>query len=156
METAAFAIRSAGAKDQQQMAYAIIGQLLFLLAPLCTNASRISQAPWLTSGGRGINAFAYMTVARMIDSGLPHQKVWELEAKLTLLFVWLDIACFLVQGRGSLLGDNTNEKLTKLGTNIYVAGIALQLAFIVIFCTGTVESRSFALQGIPWQDGTDG
>lgn len=35
-ETAAFGIRTAGAHDQQQLQFRIWGQLLLLLAPLCT------------------------------------------------------------------------------------------------------------------------
>lgn len=34
-ETAGFVIKTLGARDQQQMQYAIWGTLLFLLAPLC-------------------------------------------------------------------------------------------------------------------------
>jgi hypothetical protein len=37
-ETAAFAIRTVGAHDQQQLQFVIWGQLLFLLAPLCMSS----------------------------------------------------------------------------------------------------------------------
>ncbi|KAK5987978.1 putative lipid transporter atnI [Cladobotryum mycophilum] len=121
-ETAAFALRTLGAHDQQQLAYAILGQVLFLLAPL-----------W-------INAFVYMAVARMIYMGLPDKKIWGIRAiKLTLLFVWLDIACFLVQlSGGALLSNNDNPDLSRIGMKLYTAGIGVQLGFIIIFGSMTV------------------
>lgn len=83
----------------------------------------------------GINAFAYMTVARMVYFGLPEKKIWGVRAiKLTVLFVWLDIICFLVQlGGGALLSNNNDANLTKIGMKVYTAGIGLQLGFVVIF-----------------------
>ncbi|KAM3554712.1 hypothetical protein ARSEF4850_006339 [Beauveria asiatica] len=59
-ETAAFSNRTLGAHNQQERQYALWGQLLFLLAPLSKCAR--------------INAFAYMTVARMVYFGLPDKK----------------------------------------------------------------------------------
>ncbi|KAJ3480818.1 hypothetical protein NLG97_g7976 [Lecanicillium saksenae] len=116
-ETAAFSLRAIGAHHQQEMQYALWGTLLFLLAPL-----------W-------INAFAYMTVARMVYFGLPEKKIWGVRAiKLTVLFVWLDIVCFIVQlGGGGMLSNNDNANLTRIGMKIYTAGIGLQLGFVVIF-----------------------
>ncbi|EGX90799.1 RTA1 domain protein [Cordyceps militaris CM01] len=116
-ETAAFSLRTIGAHHQQERQYALWGLLLFLLAPL-----------W-------VNAFAYMTVARMVYYGLPEKKIWGIRAvKLTVLFVWLDIICFLVQlGGAALLSNNDNANLTSIGMKIYVAGIGLQLGFVVIF-----------------------
>ncbi|KAM3508958.1 hypothetical protein MY10362_000843 [Beauveria mimosiformis] len=116
-ETAAFSNRTLGAHYQQERQYALWGQLLFLLAPL-----------W-------INAFAYMTVARMVYFGLPDKKIWGVRAaKLTVLFVWLDVVCFLVQlGGGLLLSNHDNPNLAPIGMKLYTAGIALQLGFVVIF-----------------------
>ncbi|PNY26031.1 Uncharacterized protein TCAP_04034 [Tolypocladium capitatum] len=90
-ETAAFIIRTIGAHDQRQMQYAIWGLLLLLLLLLLL-------APlW-------INAFAYMAVARMVHFALPEQKIWGIRAaKLTLIFTWLDVVCFLVQAAGGVL-----------------------------------------------------
>ncbi|KAJ4154089.1 hypothetical protein LMH87_010552 [Akanthomyces muscarius] len=120
-ETAAFSLRAIGAHHQQELQYALWGQLLFLLAPL-----------W-------INAFAYMTVARMVYFGLPDKKIWGVRAvKLTVVFVWLDIVCFLVQlGGGVLLSNNDDAGLTRIGMKVYTAGIGLQLGFVVIFGTMT-------------------
>jgi len=76
-----------------------------------------------------------MTIARMIYFFLPEKKMWGIRAvKLTVLFVWLDVACFLVQGvGGSLLSNNGDAKLTNIGLKVYVAGISVQLGFICIF-----------------------
>lgn len=38
-EVGAFVMRSVGARNQQQLAFVIVGQLLFLLAPLCTHCT---------------------------------------------------------------------------------------------------------------------
>lgn len=85
--------------------------------------------------GLGINAFAYMTVARMVHFGLPDKKIWGIRAaKLTVLFVWLDVVCFLVQaGGGSMLSNNDDPNITRIGMRVYTAGIGVQLAFVVIF-----------------------
>ncbi|KAM3511508.1 hypothetical protein MY11210_004866 [Beauveria gryllotalpidicola] len=70
----------------------------------------------------GINAFAYMTVARMVYFGLPDKKIWGVRAvKLTVLFVWLDVVCFLVQlGGGLLLSNHDNANLAPIGMKVYI------------------------------------
>lgn len=145
-ETAAFTLRTLGARDQQALIYAILGQILFLLSPLCKSTiyalgRRIEFfVEFKSDRGSlflrlGINAFAYMTVARMIYLGLPEKKIWGIKAvRLTTLFVWLDIVCFLVQlGGGSLLSNNDNANLIRIGMKLYTAGIGIQLGFVVIF-----------------------
>ena len=76
-----------------------------------------------------------MTVARMVHFGLPEKKIWGIRAvRLTVLFVWLDIICFLVQAAGgSMLSNNDDANITQIGMKIYTAGIGVQLAFVVIF-----------------------
>lgn len=80
-----------------------------------------------------------MTVARMVYLGLPDKKIWGVGAvKLTVVFVWLDIVCFLVQlGGGVLLSNNDDAGLTRVGMKVYTAGIGLQLGLVVIFGTMT-------------------
>ncbi|KJK80487.1 hypothetical protein H634G_04726 [Metarhizium anisopliae BRIP 53293] len=122
-ETAAFGIRTAGAHDQQQLQFVIWGQLLLLLAPL-----------W-------INAFAYMTVARGVYLGLPGKKIWGIGAtRLTMIFVWLDVVCFIVQGvGGSVLSGDSAAGVKNIGMRVYTAGIGLQLGFVVVFTGMTVS-----------------
>lgn len=81
-----------------------------------------------------------MTVARMIHLGLPERKMWGIRAsKLTLLFIWMDVACFIVQlGGGSLMSNNGDGNLIRIGQKVYMAGIALQMVFIIVFGTMTV------------------
>lgn len=76
-----------------------------------------------------------MTVARMVYFTIPEKKIWGIRAiRLGLIFIWLDIVCFLVQGGGgSLLSNNENPKNVRLGQQIYMAGIGVQMAFILIF-----------------------
>ncbi|KAM0329239.1 hypothetical protein ACHAQA_004541 [Verticillium albo-atrum] len=116
-ECIAFSLKSAGARDQQRQIYAIMGQLFFLLAPL-----------WM-------NAFVYMTVARLVYYVLPDRSIWHLKAtQLTKLFVWIDVLCFLVQGAGGSMMSGDDDDLTRTGQYIYVGGCGAQLLCIVIFC----------------------
>ncbi|KAM0284287.1 hypothetical protein ACHAQH_002080 [Verticillium albo-atrum] len=116
-EWIAFSPKSAGARDQQVQIYAILGQLFFLLAPL-----------WM-------NAFVYMTVARLVNYVLPDRSIWNLKAtQLTKIFVWIDVLCFLVQAGGGNLLSGDDERLMRIGQYIYVGGCGAQLLFIVIFC----------------------
>lgn len=76
----------------------------------------------------------------MVYFGLPEKKIWGIRAtRLTLIFVWLDIVCFLVQGGGgSLLSGDSSANLKSIGMKIYTAGIGLQLGFVVIFIAMTL------------------
>ncbi|KAF5634482.1 phospholipid-translocating ATPase [Fusarium tjaetaba] len=116
-ETIGFAFKTLGSRDQQNTTYVILGQLFFLLAPL-----------W-------VNAFVYMAVARMVYFRMPDRKLLGIKAiRMTLLFVWLDIILFLVQGAGgSMLSNNEDMNVIRIGQKVYMAGVGLQLAVILIF-----------------------
>lgn len=43
-EVLAFIMKSIGARDQQQLAFVVLGQLLFLLAPLCTFCESMEES----------------------------------------------------------------------------------------------------------------
>lgn len=83
----------------------------------------------------GINAFIYMVVARLVHFTLPDKSIWGIRGiKLTTLFVGLDILSFIVQlGGGSMLSNNDHPDIAQIGMKVYVAGIGVQLAFVVIF-----------------------
>jgi hypothetical protein len=82
-EFESFALRAAGTKNQQSVPIAFVSQFLVLLAPM-----------W-------INAFDYMVMGRMIYFFIPDQKVFGIKGiKIAKIFVWLDIASFLVQVTG--------------------------------------------------------
>ncbi|KAM0503202.1 hypothetical protein ACHAP8_003244 [Fusarium lateritium] len=122
-ETIAFAFKTIGSRDQQNIAYLTLGQILFLLAPL-----------W-------INAFVYMGVARMVYFSMPAQKLLGIKAvRMTLLFVWLDVILFLVQGSGGIMLSSTDadSDMIDIGMKVYMAGVALQLAVVLVFAGITV------------------
>ncbi len=116
-ETIAFAIHALGARDQQQIGFATVWNVLFLLAPL-----------W-------INAFAYMTFARMVLYWHPGGKVAGLRATaIAKWFVLADILSFIIQGVGGIMASpSSTAEIVKVGLNIYLSGMALQQFFILLF-----------------------
>lgn len=75
-----------------------------------------------------------MVGARMVYFGLPDKKIWGIPAiKLTVIFVWLDITCFIVQLAGGSMLSSSDRKLADIGMKIYTTGVSLQLGFVVIF-----------------------
>jgi hypothetical protein len=91
-------------------------------------------------GPSGINAFVYMTVARLIYFAHPDQKVWGVKATwLTKSFVWLDIVSFIVQAAGgSMLSNNESPETIRAGQQVYMVGIGVQGAFVIVFAAMTV------------------
>ncbi|KAF4444687.1 phospholipid-translocating ATPase [Fusarium acutatum] len=134
-ETIGFAFKTLGSRNQQNTTYVILGQLFFLLAPLCKYLEYqvILWDQRLTDSG--VNAFVYMAVARMVYFRMPDRKLLGIKAiRMTLLFVWLDIILFLVQGAGgSMLSNNEDMNVIRIGQKVYMAGVGLQLAVIFIF-----------------------
>ncbi|KAJ6445102.1 RTA1 domain-containingprotein [Purpureocillium lavendulum] len=116
-ECVCFVLRALGAKDQQESLYVTLSTLLFLLAPL-----------W-------INAFAYMVVARLIYFLQPEQKAAGIPARwLAKGFVTADVVCFIVQAAGgAMMADQNNSDAAKTGRNIYMVGVGVQLAFVLVF-----------------------
>lgn len=123
-ECVSFCLRVVGARDQQNLAVVISSTLLFLLAPL-----------W-------INAFVYMVVARLVHYILPAQKLWGCKATwLTRIFVALDVLSFLVQGAGGSMMSNQepgSQNIMRTGQQVYMIGMGVQGAFIVVFAAMTV------------------
>ncbi|ETS01877.1 hypothetical protein M419DRAFT_79718 [Trichoderma reesei RUT C-30] len=116
-ETTAFVFHAIGAHNQQTEAYAIVWQILFLLAPL-----------W-------INAFVYMTFARMVRFYMPNRKVAFVKAShVSKMFVWADIFSFIVQAAGGVMvTPSASASTQRLGMHIYEGGIGLQELFILCF-----------------------
>ncbi|KAJ4006773.1 hypothetical protein NW752_010775 [Fusarium irregulare] len=72
---------------------------------------------------------------------MPGQKLLGIKAiRMTLLFVWLDVILFLVQGSGGVLLSNTDtdSNIVDIGMKIYMAGVALQLVVVLVFTGITV------------------
>ncbi|KAH8125216.1 hypothetical protein ACSS6W_004119 [Trichoderma asperelloides] len=116
-ETAAFILHVLGAHNQQNVTFATIWQILFLLAPL-----------W-------INAFVYMTFARMVHFYMPDRKVWIIRAsQISKLFVFADFFSFVVQAVGGVMvSPSSSASIQQTGLHVYEGGIGLQEFFIVIF-----------------------
>lgn len=116
-ELASFVTRALGAHNQQSQSLIIVSQLLLLLAPL-----------W-------VNAFAYMTVGRLIHFFHPSQRVGRVKgSSVAKYFVWADIVSFLVQGTGgSMLSPGSSAHTMKIGLDTYMAGVGLQEGFILVF-----------------------
>ncbi|KAL7791535.1 RTA1 like domain-containing protein [Trichoderma ceciliae] len=116
-ETIAFAFHTLGAHNQQNVTFASVWQLLFLLAPL-----------W-------INAFVYMTFARMVHVFMPDRKVFFIKASdLSKFFVLADVLSFVVQATGGVMvSPGTSASVQKIGLHVYEGGLGLQEAFILIF-----------------------
>ncbi|KAK4245133.1 RTA1 like protein-domain-containing protein [Corynascus novoguineensis] len=116
-ETLAFVLHSFGARDQQNLGYSISWTLLFLLAPL-----------W-------INAFAYMTFARMVHYWHPEGRVGGMRAAvIARWFVVADILCFLVQLVGGVMANpQSGPTIMQVAMYVYTGGTSLQQLFILIF-----------------------
>ncbi|KAF2171096.1 hypothetical protein M409DRAFT_19067 [Zasmidium cellare ATCC 36951] len=116
-EAASYGSRAAASLNQQSDGLATTSQLLVLVAPV-----------W-------VNAFAYMAFARIVHFFSPTRKVWRISPSiLTVIFVTLDIASFIVQIiGGGQAGPGASPEVQKQGINIYMGGIGMQEGFILIF-----------------------
>jgi hypothetical protein len=121
-ELLAYIFGALGAHDQQQLAWAMARILLTFLAPL-----------W-------INAFVYMTVARMVHFFSPDHRVrvlglWTLRgAGISKWFIWADVITFLVQAGGaSMAGPGQDPNTLRWGLNVYMIGIGVQQGCILVF-----------------------
>ncbi|KAK4097356.1 hypothetical protein N658DRAFT_434157 [Parathielavia hyrcaniae] len=122
-EFVCFALRTLGAFDQQDGGLVVGSTLLFLLAPL-----------W-------INAFVYMVVARLVHFLLPppSQRIFGLSPRwLAKVFVAADVASFFIQAAGGgMLANQDGGDTVETGRRVYMAGIGVQLLFVVIFVVVT-------------------
>ena len=143
-ETIAFILHARGSRDQQNIGYATAYQLLYLLAPL-----------W-------INAFVYMTFARLVHYFLPEKAVWHMKAVgLAKWFVWADVISFVVQAVGGIMASPTaSPEVIKAGINVYMGGMGLQQFFILCFVglmvvfqrrITSLEQSGQAIRERPWR-----
>src|SRR6201994_2012073 len=128
-ETTAFITGALGAHDQQNIGYATAHILFFLLAPL-----------W-------INAFAYMTFARLAYFILPEKRVVVKATSMAKYFVTFDILSFVVQAVGGLMASpGASASIIKSGINVYMIGIGLQEFFILSFLGLMITFHRRAIQ----------
>ncbi|KAH6995832.1 RTA1 like protein-domain-containing protein [Ilyonectria sp. MPI-CAGE-AT-0026] len=116
-ETCAFIFRAVSTKAPQSSGVYLVFQIFILLAPL-----------W-------VNAFAYMTLGRMVYYFITSQSIFRMPAvTLGAIFVGLDIISFIIQlVGGSMAGPGSPPDLQLHAVHIYMGGIALQEFFILIF-----------------------
>lgn len=143
-ELVAFVLRTVGARKQQETSYAVLGTLFFLLAPLCKYLRPLLDGSFGALTDLGINAFVYMTIARLVHFVLPERQVWRISASwLTKLFVGLDVLSFLVQAGGAVTMSQDGEHIVRVGQVVYMVGMGVQGLFIIVFSamTGNFYSR---------------
>ncbi|RSM01732.1 hypothetical protein CDV31_011205 [Fusarium ambrosium] len=116
-EMMAFIFRALSTKDQQSKGIYLVFQIFILLAPI-----------W-------VNAYAYMTLGRMVYYFLPWRSILGMPAAtLAAIFVGLDIVSFIVQLiGGSMAGPGAPPEEQQRAIHIYMGGIGLQEFFIVLF-----------------------
>ncbi|KAF4463046.1 RTA1-involved in 7-aminocholesterol resistance [Fusarium albosuccineum] len=116
-EMMAFVFRSASVTHQQSTGVYLVFQIFILLAPI-----------W-------VNAFAYMTLGRMVYYFLPSRSIFGMPAAtLAAVFVGLDIISFIIQiVGGSMSGPGAPPEQQQAAIHTYMGGIGLQEFFILIF-----------------------
>ncbi|KUJ06420.1 uncharacterized protein LY89DRAFT_633035 [Mollisia scopiformis] len=92
--------------------------ILILIAPLFTNA------------------FVYMVMGRMVWNYISSAKIYRITAwRFGTFFVILDVCALLVQIVGAASASGNNEANNKVldGLHIYMVGVGIQQAFILLF-----------------------
>ncbi|CAK7221343.1 hypothetical protein SBRCBS47491_004496 [Sporothrix bragantina] len=108
-------------------------------SPNWTVGPYILQSLTLLLGPTLLAASIYMTLGRFIrflqaDQYSPIRTTW-----LTKIFVFGDVFSFLVQsGGGGMLAQAKTESKIKLGENVILGGLFLQIIFFAIFMIATV------------------
>ena len=122
-EAAGYIVRILSIYRQLNSTLYTIQTLLILLAPL-----------W-------INAYIYMLLGRMIHFFLASDNVFKIKARsITRMFVLFDITAFLIQATGgTMAGPSSSAQTQKIGMDVYVGGVGVQLGFLVIFVSLAVR-----------------
>jgi len=151
-ETCSFAARSVSTRFQQSAGIELVSSLFVLLAPLCMCFFLLQNTQ--TNIEKGVNAFAYMVLGRLLYFFHPKRRILSIPASgLAFAFVALDFISFVIQlVGGSWAGPNDPEPKVMKGIHIYMGGIGLQQFFIFIFLGLAVkfylEMKSFERNGL--------
>ena len=131
-ETTAFTFRAISTKHQQSIGVLLVFQIFILLAPVCKSPDPLFDKVLTRTG---VNAYAYMTLGRMVYYFIPTHTLLGMPAvTLAAIFVGLDIVSFIVQLiGGSLAGPGSPPDKQLEAIHIYMGGIGLQEFFIVVF-----------------------
>ena len=112
----------------------------------------IILAPILVAAGN------YLLIGRLIRAVLPpsRHRIFKVPAqRLTHIYVSFDVVCLCVQSSGSSLASSVGwvGKLSDIGQNILLAGLALQVfafsTYLCILVRFHYLSRSMAVPGSP-------
>ncbi|KAK4686239.1 hypothetical protein P7C73_g3894, partial [Tremellales sp. Uapishka_1] len=76
----------------------------------------------------------YILLGRIVDHLDASRHLRPLQPKrVSWVFIVSDIITFLVQAAGGGVSDNTNPKIANIGSKIFLAGIAAQMASFALF-----------------------
>ncbi|KAH9891035.1 RTA1-like protein [Cubamyces lactineus] len=78
-------------------------------------------------------ASEYMLLGRLARYLKSHRHLLIPPQRITIVFVVSDITTFLIQAAGALLSISKNQKLSKTGEHIFLAGLVLQLVSFALF-----------------------
>ncbi|CDO75869.1 hypothetical protein BN946_scf184672.g2 [Trametes cinnabarina] len=78
-------------------------------------------------------ASEYMLLGRLARYLKSHRHLLIPPQRITVVFVVSDITTFLIQAAGALLSISKNQKLSKTGEHIFLAGLVLQLISFALF-----------------------
>ncbi|KIW12543.1 hypothetical protein PV08_09820 [Exophiala spinifera] len=122
-ETGGYIVRVLSIYHQLNGTLYTVQMLLILLAPL-----------W-------INAYIYMLLGRMIHFFLRTDSVFRIPSRrITRMFVLFDITAFLIQAVGGVMTTpDASAQTQRLGMDIYMAGVGVQLAFLATFTSLAVR-----------------
>ncbi|KAL2822410.1 RTA1 like protein-domain-containing protein [Aspergillus granulosus] len=94
----------------------------------------IPQSIIIFLGPLWLNGFVYMVMGRMVHMLLKRDQLYRISARrLTLIFVILDIIAFFVQASSSGPMSEDDPDVAQTGSNIMMAGVGIQQAFITFF-----------------------
>jgi len=136
-ETAGFVFRAISTQNITSDTFVFPSQILILLSPL-----------W-------INAFDYMILGRIVYCFLPAKKIFGIKAaRLALCFVLLDVTSFIIQAAGGILTQSKDPKTIQRGLHIYMAGIAFQEVFVLVFVALAIKlyiELKFEVESTEWR-----
>ncbi|KAH9212355.1 RTA1 like protein-domain-containing protein [Leptodontidium sp. 2 PMI_412] len=120
LEVGGYAVRTASIKDESSIPLYAVSSSFIVVAPLFVGAGD------------------YLLISRLCLRVLPshHTHIFKIPvAKLTRIFVICDIVTLLVQvnGSGIAASNNWEGNTVKIGENVMVAGLAMQLATFSFF-----------------------
>lgn len=83
------------------------------------------------------NAFAYIVFGRMVRNLVPAQKFMRIKGwQYATIFLVFDLVAFVVQvyGAARATASDVPKSTVLMGLHVYMAGVGVQLLFIIIFC----------------------